>query len=345
MNIQAAYYEGNETFRVGEGPVVRPGPGEARIAVRYCGICGTDVHIYHGKMDQRVHIPQVIGHEASGVVAEVGPEVDNVRPGDRVAVRPLQPGEPAPVDAGQTHIGQNLKFIGIDTPGALQSSWTVPAHTLHLLPEAVSDQHGALVEPLAVACHDVRLAGLQPGENAVVIGGGPIGLLIGLVAQQKGGRLLVSEPNAQRRALAEELGLATVDPLTRDLVEEVGRFTEQAFADVVFEVSGTRAGVEVMTQLPRVRGRIVMVAIHSQPQPVDLFRFFWRELQLIGVRVYEPQDFDEAIALAAGGRLPLDRLVTEIAPLERIQEIFQTIDRNPEGMKYLLECSEPTRTP
>ncbi|MDZ7619587.1 MAG: alcohol dehydrogenase catalytic domain-containing protein, partial [Patescibacteria group bacterium] len=294
MTNQAAFYDGNKTFRISEGSIVPPGPGEARISVQYCGICGTDIHIYHGKMDRRVHVPQVIGHEASAVVAEVGPGVANVRPGDRVAVRPLQSGEPAAVDNGYTHIGQNLKFIGIDTPGAFQGSWTVPAHTLHLLPEGLSDQHGALVEPLAVACHDVRLARLAPGENAVIIGGGPIGLLIGLVAQCKGGRVLVSEVNPQRRALAEELGLATVNPLEADLVEAVGRFTHQAFADVVFEVSGTQAGVEVMTQLPRVRGRIVMVAIHSQPQPVDLFRFFWRELQLIGVRVYEPEDFEAA---------------------------------------------------
>ena len=340
MSVQAAYYEGNRTFRVGQGKSVPPEPGEARIAVRYCGICGTDIHIYHGKMDHRVRIPQVIGHEASGVVTEVGSGVDNVRPGDRVAVRPLQPGDPAPVDAGCTHIGQNLKFIGIDTPGAMQGSWTVPAHTLHRLPDAVSDLHGALVEPLAVACHDVRLANLQPGENAVVIGGGPIGLLIGLVARRKGAHVLISEVNAQRLAVAEELGLATANPLEHDLVEAVARFTDQAFADVVFEVSGTQAGVEAMTKLPRVRGRIVMVAIHAAPQPVDLFRFFWRELQLIGVRVYEPEDFEQAIALAAEGKLPLERLITKVAPLESVQDVFQTIDRNPQGMKYLLNCSE-----
>ncbi len=339
MSDKAAYYEGNQTFAVRTGPPVPPGPGEVRLAVAYCGVCGTDVHIYHGKMDQRVRIPQVIGHEASGVVTELGEGVTNVRVGDRVVVRPLQPGKPDPVDNGCAHIGQNLKFIGIDTPGALQTWWTVPAATLHALPDAVSSQHGALVEPLAVACHDVRLARLSQGENVVVIGGGPIGLLVALVAKHKGAHVLVSEVNATRRALAGDLGLTTVDPLTDDLVEAVGRFTKQAFADVVFEVSGTAAGVEAMTRLPRIRGRIVLVAIHSQPQPVDLFRFFWRELQLIGVRVYEPEDFDEAIQLAATGQIPLDRMITEVAPLDRVQEVFQSIDRSPEGMKYLLACS------
>jgi len=339
MNTKAAYYEGNKTFSLRESEYVPPGPGEVRIEVAYCGVCGTDVHIYHGQMDRRVRIPQVIGHEASGTVAEVGPGVENVAPGDRVVVRPLQPGEPAAVDNACTHIGQNLKFIGIDTPGAMQTWWTVPAYTLHRLPDAVSSRDAALIEPLAVACHDVRLSGLAEGEHAVVIGGGPIGLLIALVSQRKGGRVLVSEVNPQRRALAGELGLATVDPRADDLVQTVGRFSGEAFADVVFEVSGTAAGVEAMTKLPRVRGRIVMVAIHAQPQPVDLFRFFWRELRMIGVRVYEPEDFDEAIGLAAEGRLPLERLITQVAPLERVQELFETIDRSPAGMKYLLKCS------
>jgi 2-desacetyl-2-hydroxyethyl bacteriochlorophyllide A dehydrogenase len=339
MTNQAAFYVGDKTFRVGEGEVVRPGPGEARIEVAFCGVCGTDVHIFHGKMDKRVQIPQVIGHEAAGLVAEIGPGVANVRVGDRVAVRPLKPGEPSPVDNGVTHIGQNLKFIGIDTPGAMQRSWTVPAYTLHQLPAIVSFKHGAMIEPVAVACHDVRLGEVKAGENVVVIGGGPIGLLVALVAAQKGARVLVSEVNSQRLALARELGLATVDPQHDDLVEAVGRFTEGAYADVVFEVSGTAPGVAAMTQLPRVRGRIVMVAIHSEPKPVDLFRFFWRELRLIGARVYEAQDYEEAIRIVAEGNLPLDRLISQVAPLAEVQSLFETIARTPAGMKYLIQCS------
>ena len=336
--MKAAYYEGDRRFRVGEGRAVPPSPGEVRLEVACCGVCGTDVHIYHGSMDRRVKIPQVIGHEACGTIVEIGPGVDNVQVGDRVAIRPLQPGEPAPMDNGYTHIGKNLKFIGIDTPGAMQSSWTVPAHTLHRLPKSLSFEHGALIEPAAVACHDVRLANVTAEENVVVIGGGPIGLLIALIARERGGRVLVSEINPKRIRLAEQLGLATVNPGETDLLEAVEHFTQGALADVVFEVSGTPAGVEAMTRLPRVRGRIVMVAIHAQRQPVDLFQFFWRELRLIGVRVYEPQDFDEAIRLAAAGRLPLDRIVTRVAPLDEVQQVFEEIDQNPAGMKYLLQC-------
>ncbi|GAB3261580.1 alcohol dehydrogenase catalytic domain-containing protein [Larkinella harenae] len=338
--MKAAYYSGNQHFEVKETVPEPLQSGMVRLKVAYCGVCGTDVHIYHGKMDQRVRIPQVIGHEVSGEITEIGPAVIGWQIGDRVAVRPLQPGIDDPSDNGQRHIGKNLKFIGIDTSGGMQTYWNVPAYTLHLLPEAMPMHLGALIEPLAVACHDVRLSQLKTGENAVVIGGGPIGVLIALVARQKGANVLISEPNASRRELCTALGIQSVNPLEADVVLEVERFTNGAMADVVFEVSGVAAGVQIMTQLARARGRIVMVAIHSEPKSVDLFRFFWRELQLIGTRVYESEDFDEAIRLAASGVLPLDQLITQIAPLDNIQQVFETIDNNPAGMKYLLQCAE-----
>jgi len=337
--MNAAYYTGNHQFEIKPATQEPVEAGQVRLKVAYCGVCGTDVHIYHGKMDQRVRMPQVIGHEVSAVVDAVGEGVTDWQAGDRVAVRPLQPGSEDPSDNGQRHIGKNLKFIGIDTPGGMQAYWNVPAYTLHRLPENLSLELGALTEPLAVACHDVRLSELKPGESAVVIGGGPIGVLIALVARHKGAQVLLSEPNARRREQCHSMGLATVDPLAVDLVQEVERFTGGTMADVVFEVSGVAAGVQAMTQVARARGRIVMVAIHSEPKPVDLFRFFWRELKLIGARVYEPADFDEAIALAASGELPLGQLITQTSPLTEVQEVFRTIDRNPEGLKYLLACS------
>lgn len=336
--MKALYYQGNKSFTIQETDPTPLQPGEVRLKVAYCGVCGTDVHIYHGNMDQRVRIPQVIGHEVSAEIAEVGEGVNGWEVGDRVAVRPLQPGAEHPSDSGQNHIGKNLKFIGIDTVGGMQQYWNVPAHTLHRLPDTLSLEIGALIEPLAVACHDIRLGELQAGESVVVIGGGPIGMLIALVAKHKGGRVMVSEVNHNRIALAESLGLTAVNPLEKDLVQAVEEFTKGAMADLVLEVSGVQAGVNVMTQLPRARGRIVMVAIHAQPKSVDLFRFFWRELRLIGARVYEPEDFDEAIALAAIGELPLKELITEITSLDNAQRVFETIDSNPAGMKYLLSC-------
>ncbi len=336
--MNALFFTGNQQFDLQETAPQAPKPGEVRLKVAYCGVCGTDVHIYHGAMAQRLKLPQVIGHEVSAEIAEIGEGVTGWQVGDRVTVRPLQPGADDPSDNGQRHIGKNLKFIGIDSPGGMQTHWNVPAHTLHRLPENLSLQLGALIEPLAVACHDVRLGELRAGESAVVIGGGPIGMLIALVAKEKGAKVLISEVNPARLTLAESMGLTTVNPKENDLVAVVESFTEGAMADVVFEVSGVQAGVAAMTQVARARGRIVMVAIHAEPKSVDLFRFFWRELRLIGARVYEPQDFEEAIGLAASGRLPLQRLITQVSPLGEAQAVFETIDHNPAGMKYLLHC-------
>jgi len=338
--MKAAYYEGNEKIRIGDCVPAPPAKGQVQIRVSHCGICGTDLHIFHGKMDGRVHFPQVMGHEMSGTIGALGDGVDGFATGDRVTVRPLDPCGHCPAcRAGHSHICQNLKFIGIDAPGALQGLWTVPVHTLHRLPANLSFAQGALIEPLAVACHDVRMGEVRAGEYVVVQGGGPIGTLIALVARTQGARVVLSEVNPFRLALAQELGLETVNPRATDLVQFVTENTGGAGADVVFEVSGAAAGAEMMTKLPRTRGRIVVVALFPDPPAVDLFRFFWRELKLAGARVYEAVDFEAAIQLAASGTLPLDRIVTNVIPLDQLEFGFREMERGGNVMKVLVECS------
>jgi 2-desacetyl-2-hydroxyethyl bacteriochlorophyllide A dehydrogenase len=339
--MKAAYYEGKETIGVRDCVPVTPSRGQVQIRVSHCGICGTDLHLFHGKMDHRVRVPQVIGHEMSGTIAAVGEGVDAFAPGDHVTVRPLDPCGSCPAcAAGHSHICQRLKFIGIDEPGALQALWTVPAHTLHRLPASLTLEQGALVEPIAVACHDVRMGEVTAGDLVVVQGGGPIGLLIALVARSAGARVLISEINPFRLRLASSLGLTAVDPIQTDMVEQVNEATGGAGADVVFEVSGSAAGAALMTRLPRTRGRLVVVAMFAEVPQVDLFRFFWRELRMTGARVYEPQDFDKAIELAASGVLPLDRIITDVRPLEGVAESIREMERGGEVMKILVKCSE-----
>ena len=339
--MRAAFFEGNRTLRVGDCAEVAPGAGQVQIKVEYCGICGTDLHLFHGAMAHRLTLPHVMGHEMSGTVIAAGEGVTEWRAGDCVTVRPLDPCGACPAcRMGHSHICHNLKFIGIDTPGALQGMWTVPAHTLHRLPENLSLREGALVEPIAVACHDVRMSELHAGEFAVVIGGGPIGILIALVALARGARVLQAEVNPFRLKLARDLGIEAVNPLEVDLPALVNQQTGGAGADVVFEVSGSSAGAEMMTKLPRTRGRIVVVAIYGEPQKVDLFRFFWRELKLAGARVYEAEDFERAIHMAASGHLPLDRLITDVLPLDRLDEAMQRMERGGDCMKILMSCTD-----
>ena len=338
MTMKAAFYEGNRTVSVGECTPVAPGPGEVQIRISHAGICGTDLHIWHGAMDQRVKMPAVLGHEMSGEISELGPGVAGWSEGDPVTVMPLDFGPNPP--AGHSHVADFMKFMGIDTPGAFQAYWTVPAATLFKLPGNLSLAHGALIEPLAVACHDVRLGAIQPGEDVVVIGGGPIGMLVAMVAQHAGGKVVVSEVNPFRVAKAKELGLEAVNPMETDLKQLVLDRTEGRGADAVFEVSGSKPGAAVMTDLLRIRGRIVLVAVYAFKPEVDLFRFFWRELELRGARVYEAEDYDEAIRIAASGALPLDKLVTETTNLDGLQGGFEKMDAGGECMKILVDVRD-----
>jgi 2-desacetyl-2-hydroxyethyl bacteriochlorophyllide A dehydrogenase len=336
--MSAVFYEGKGSFTVGTCRIEPPAPGEVRLDVAYCGVCGTDLHIAHGAMDARIGPPQVIGHEMSGTVAELGEGVDGFAVGDAVVVRPLDTSRETPADRGFSHIGRNLKFLGIDAPGALQASWTVPAFTLHALPPGVDLRLGALAEPLAVACHDVRRGQVASGQTAVVIGGGPIGLLIALVARARGASVLVVEPNASRRALAEQFALAVLDPASDDVAAVLAAQTGEAGADVVFEVSGSAEGILAATKHAAVRGRVVVVAIFPEPKPVALFDLFWKELEVIGARVYEPEDFEAAIELIGSGSLDLDRLVTAVEPLERVPELFDELRGGRQAMKILVDC-------
>ncbi|WP_432897638.1 zinc-dependent alcohol dehydrogenase [Micromonospora matsumotoense] len=339
---RSAHYVGNNTFVVEGTATVPPGPDQVRIDVAYTGICGTDLHIAHGAMDQRVRVPAVIGHEMSGRIAELGPGVEGHRVGDPVTVMPLDwCGGCAACLAGHTHICHRLTFVGIDSPGAMQRSWTVPARILVPLPEELPLTHAALIEPTAVAVHDVRRSRLTAGEHAVVIGAGPVGLLIGTVARATGAEVTVLELDPRRRELATELGLHTVDPATVDVARHVHETSGGAGAAVVFEVSGSAAGVRTATDLLAARGRLVVVAIHPTPREVDLHRVFWRELEVIGVRVYERADYTEAVRLVHAGLVPAARLITRIVPLAEVSEAFRALATGGE-VKVLVDCGGTT---
>lgn len=335
----AALYAGNQTFRLERREPRPPGPGEVRVEVAYVGICGTDLHIKHGAMDGRVAIPDVIGHEMSGTVAAVGEGVSRWSPGDRVTVMPLDwCGRCPACVAGHQHVCQNLVFVGIDTAGAMQQAWTVPERLLVRLPPRLGLEFAALTEPLAVAVHDVQRGAVARGDRVLVVGGGPIGLLIACVAAAEGAEVMVSEPNRHRRSVATRLGLRTIDPATGDLTATLDSWTGAAGADIAFEVSGSVAGLEAATHALRVRGRLVVVAIHNHPVPVNLFRVFWRELELIGARVYERRDFERAVALLADGAIPAAELISAVEPLERTLEAFEALESGTGVVKVLIDC-------
>ncbi len=340
MSTKAAVYRGDKTFSVEKKDVPAPAAGEVQIDVAYCGICGTDLHIYLGHMDQRVGFARTIGHEMSGVISAIGEGVTGLTIGQNIVVRPLDHcGDCPACNAGHEHICHNLKFIGIDTEGAFQEKWNVPAHTIHVLPKDLDLSHAALIEPLAVACHDVKRGGVAKGESVLVIGGGPIGMLVALVARNAGGNVTISEINENRIAYAKKLGFDTLNPKNDDVAKLIHERTSGKGADIVFEVSGSQPGVDLMTEAAATRGRIVMVAIHATKPQIDLFKFFWRELDMMGARVYHREDYDEAMRLLEEGVVDCDSFITDIRTLDEIQGAFEALTSNPNAMKSMIRIS------
>jgi (R,R)-butanediol dehydrogenase/meso-butanediol dehydrogenase/diacetyl reductase len=335
----AARYLGNGTIDVVDVEIRPPGRGEVQISVAYTGICGTDLHVLHGSMDARVSVPAVLGHEMSGRIAALGDAVSDWAVGDPVTVMPLRWCGSCPAcRAGNSHICQRLDFVGIDSAGSMQQRWNVPAALLVRLPAQLPLTDAALVEPTAVAVHDVRRAGLAAGESVLVVGAGPIGTLIACVARAAGARVLVAEVDPHRRALAARLGFDVLDPAADEVADRVHDWTADAGVEVAFEVSSTQPGLDTALESLAVRGRLVVVGIHPPLRQIDLFRVFWRELTLCGARVYQRPDFERAVELLAAGVVPAAELISRIEPLDSAEAAFSSLASGQGVMKVLVRC-------
>jgi 2-desacetyl-2-hydroxyethyl bacteriochlorophyllide A dehydrogenase len=237
---------------------------------------------------------------------------------------------------GATYLCYALKVLGVDVPGGMQEYWAVPVDRLLQVPASLGDDDAAVIEPLAVATHDVNRAQVRAGDAVVVFGGGPIGCLIALVCRHRGARVKVAEVNAFRLEILKRLGLDTIGP-DADVVGAVNEWTGGDGADVVFEVTGNPAAVRLMTDAVRVWGTVSVVAIHAEPMPVHLYPMFARELTMHGSRLYTRAAWEEAIRLAATGAVPVGRLVSRKIPLEDLQKGMEEALRGGPVMKVLVD--------
>jgi (R,R)-butanediol dehydrogenase/meso-butanediol dehydrogenase/diacetyl reductase len=338
-SVVAAAYVGDKTIEVLRRPVPELRPGEVEIAPAFTGICGTDLHVLHGAMDARVTCPAVLGHEMSGTVSRVGPGVSGWSVADPVTVVPLVWDGTCPAClAGNSHICQNLNFIGIDSPGAMQQRWVVPAGTLLRLPADLQLDVAALVEPTAVAVHSVGRASLRAGESVLVVGGGPVGLLVALVARLGGADVRLTEVSGYRRRLAASFGIEVLDPFTDDIPAVVTDWTRGAGVSLCLEVSGAPAGITTAVDSLAVRGRLCVVAVHPVPREVNLQRFFWRELTLVGTRLYTRPDWERAVAMISSGDIPARELISAVLPLGSAPDAFAALEAGGDVMKVLVDC-------
>jgi L-iditol 2-dehydrogenase len=327
---------------IGLRPVPRPpapGLGEALVRSVLVGICGSDVHAAAGH-HPFIDLPYRPGHEVVGVIEEVGPGVDGLAPGDRVVLEPnLYCGHCPQCRDGRYNICRELAVFGCQTPGGMADAFVVRADRLHHVPDEMTDRTAALIEPLATPVHAVRRAGVRPGDKVVVLGAGPIGLLVLVAARAAGAeRVVVTDllPEKLRRAgaLGADETLATDDPrLAERAVAALG-----GPADVVFDCVARESTMAQAVELVDKGGTVVVVGVAAGPTAIPLHLVQDREITVIGSLMYVREDFAAAIELLLSGAVAADNLVTAVFPLEEVARAFAAA-ADPHQVKVLVSVA------
>jgi (R,R)-butanediol dehydrogenase / meso-butanediol dehydrogenase / diacetyl reductase len=305
-----------------EDPI--PGPGQVMARVRFCGICGSDLHI----AAMAGAAGTIMGHEIAGVVEEVGAGVDDRwAPGTPITARPFAScGACRWCKAGRPDHCSSFDLLGFTKPGGFAERVLLSSQELFELPVSLAGPEQALVEPLAVALHGLRRAGLRAGEPLAVLGAGPIGLAVTAWARALGaGPALVSDPVAGRRALAEALGAeAVVDP-TADDVAAACRRALGTEAPVVIECSGKPGLIKQAMKVASVDGRVGVIGACMTPETVVPFTGLQKELDVRFAIYYDRRDFVDTLRALDDGSLVVDGLVTNVIGLDALPDTFSML--------------------
>jgi threonine dehydrogenase-like Zn-dependent dehydrogenase len=313
---------------------------EALIRVYAAGICGTDMAIYAGK-HPRAKPMLVMGHEFAGEIAEIrtGNAQTELKVGDKVTAYPLLScGQCWACRNGFSHVCRDLKLIGIDRDGAFAEYVNVPLDLLVKLPDSLTYDQGALIEPLAVGVHALEMAGETAWQTAVVAGSGPIGLLVSLCLRHAGiETIIISDINAHRLQRSKKLGFNSFNSAEYDLMEFVNEVTQDEGADIVFECAGSSPAALQMCELVRPRGKVVVVSTHKEPHPVDLQRINFREITMIGTRVYTRNSYQNALQMIKD--LPFDELISHRLDIGNAAEGFELMRKPEDVCKVIINPS------
>lgn len=311
-----------------------PGPGEVAVAPSVIGICGSDLHLYReGKIgDSLLQQPLVLGHEAAGRVVAVGEGVEGFQVGDRVVVEPgVACGNCRHCRSGRYNLCTNVRFLGIPpTDGLMASQVRVPARWVFHLPDSLSDAEGAMIEPFAVGLQAVEEAGVQPGQSVVILGAGPIGLMILQAARVRGASPIISiDLSPVALDTARRLGADhVINPRETNPVEAVKALTGEEGADVVIEAVGAAATIRQTLDLVRRGGIVTLVGIAADAAiPLNTNAIVRRGVQLRSSFRYAHQ-YPVALKLAAAGRVDLKTPITHRFSLRDAAEGFRFIDQN-----------------
>jgi (R,R)-butanediol dehydrogenase/meso-butanediol dehydrogenase/diacetyl reductase len=349
--MKAAVWHAKKDVRVEDVPEPpAPGKGEVKIKVYQTGICGSDLHEYDAGPifipTEDLHpltgrkAPLILGHEFSGEVVEVGEGVANVAVGDRVAPDAAQHCcECYMCKVNRYSLCEKLAFTGLMTDGSFAEYVNVPAYTCYKLLPEISNEAGALVEPLAVGIHAIRQGKVLQGDTVAVVGAGTIGLVTIQAARAAGAsKVFAIELSKDRKAKAEGLGAIVLDPTETDVAAEIQDQTEGQGVDVAIECIGKAATVNTGIQCAKRGGKIVVVGIFEKPGEINYNDLVFQEKELIGSLAYYGE-FDSAIALLADGRIKAEPLITGKIKLDDIVEngFEELLENRESNIKILVE--------
>ena len=315
--------------------------GEALIRVQYIGICGTDIHVFNGHHPTAV-FPLVPGHEFVGELVQISGEgAEGFELGDTVVAQELLTcGRCDACAKGEDNVCEHLKIIGVHADGGFAEYVRVKTRKMYRVPKSVDLRRAALIEPLAVAVHDVRMSGLKIGESALIVGGGPIGQLIACVAKAAGARrVVVSEVVESRRVLAEKLGCIALNPLDHDFAAKLLAANGGKPYDVSFEAAGVPSAITNCVDYTKNTGAIVQIAMTREPYPVDTGKLFAKELRVQGVRIHSHYAFSCAVHLVSSGMLDeaLDLLISKVFPFDAVADAFDYAETHKDAFKVLVQ--------
>lgn len=331
-------------LELSDRPEPTPGEGQVRLRTRLAGICGSDVHIFHGG-HPTARAPIVQGHEFVASVDAIGPGVVGFATGDRVIAEPLiSCGACEACRRGHVHVCRKLGLLGIHRDGAFAEAFLADARKLIKVPDDLDDRTAVLAEPFAVGVHVCSRTDLKVGERSLVIGAGPIGMIVAIVARASGAEVTLAEVNAERLDAARAMGFGVIDS-KRETPPQVASATNDDGFDSVFEVSGSEPGVALALAAARVRGRIVQVGFFGKTRPAcDLQSLIMKELSITGSRVYTYEDFGRTLALLGrlkrSGEVDLGALISEQCGLDGVADGIERMHAGAVRGKILVD---PTR--
>lgn len=350
--MKAARWYAAKDIRVENTEIPTPNENQVKIAVKFTGICGSDLHEYnHGPQlipyDQPYSLnghqgTTTLGHEFSGVVTEVGKNVHHVNKGDRVTVEPIFRNPESPfIETGEYNLSEPLGFVGLTANGAFAKYVVVEDYMVHKIPDSVSFEQAAIVEPAAVAAYGIEQSGLKMGDTILISGAGPIGLLTVQVALAVGAsKIFVSDLSEARLKKAKEVGAThTFDARDKDIPEQIKKITGRG-ADIFIDAAGVQASFDTGIKSLRNGGTAVLVALFGKKISHDALDQALRELTIKGIIGYR-NIFPQVIALIDSGRLPVENLITSVIALDEIVEKgFEALIQSPTEVKILVDIEK-----